>query len=371
MMIPEAGPPDGGITETRILYVSYPLLTVSSSSAGGAEQVLWTLEREMHARGAHTTVAASGGSNVSGKLFSTGEPCHRPDDFERRNREHQDKIIDLVHRSAKSPDAFDLIHDMSGSFWTRAAELEMPVLATLHLPRHFYSEDYFQNLAPNVSFNSVSQSQARSFAHLPQMIGVVPNGIALEKFSPHLGPREGLLWLGRVCEEKGPHLALDIAANAGMAITIAGKVYPFSYHQQFFEREIQPRLRANPKALWIDSPSQELKCELLRRATALLGASLVDETSSLVAMEAAACGTPVIAFRRGALPEVVKHGVTGFLVKDIADAARALARLTEISSLECIQHARKNFSASAMADGYEQLYAALLSRRPQRVLNTA
>ena len=370
MTIPNAGPPDRRITGTRILYVSYPLLTVSSSSAGGAEQVLWTLEHEMHARGALTTVAASAGSNVSGELFSSGEPCSRNDGLECRNREHQDKIIDLVRRREESPQAFDLIHDMSGSFWTRGHEIETPILATLHLPRHFYSDDYFQNLAPNVSFNCVSDSQARSFADISRMVGVVPNGIALGKFTPNIGPRKGLLWLGRVCEEKGPHIALDVAASAGMPITIAGKVYPFSYHQQFFEREIQPRLGANPNATWIDSPSQEVKCNLLRDASGLLITSLVDETSSFVAMEAAACGTPVVALRRGALPEVVEDGVTGFLVKGLADAVRALSRLAEISSLECVRSAHANFSASAMAEGYEQLYAAVLSRS-QRVLNTA
>jgi glycosyltransferase involved in cell wall biosynthesis len=356
--------PDDPISRSslRILYVAYPLLTVSECSAGGAEQVLWTLEREMASRGALTTLAASAGSRVSGKLFSTGDPCSRNDDFDRRNREHQDKIMELVRQRRDKGEPFDLIHDMSGSFWTRASEIDVTVLSTLHLPRHFYPAEHFDNVAGNVSFNCVSESQARSFPGLEQMIGVAPNGIALDRFLPGEGSRNGLLWLGRICEEKGPHVALDIAAHSGMPIVLAGQVYPFSYHQQFFEHVIEPRLRKNPNATWIDSPSDDLKRKLLRESAALLVTSLVDETSSLVAMEAAASGTPVIAFRRGALPEVVQHGVTGFLVDDVAGAAEALWRLDQISSATCARIAHERFSAATMADAYARLYAQLLAQ---------
>ncbi len=220
---------------TRVLYVAYPLLTVSAESAGGAEQVLWTLEHEMARRqigqmNVLTTVAASAGSRVSGELFSTGEPCTQPDDYDRRRTEHEDKVVALVRQRAHEGKPFELIHDMSGSFWRRAAEVEIPVLATLHLPRSFYPPESFENISPNVSFSCVSLSQSRSFADLDTKLGVVPNGIALENFGPDLRPmrnriwatRKGLLWLGRICEEKAPHLALEIAERAGLPITIAG-----------------------------------------------------------------------------------------------------------------------------------------------------
>jgi glycosyltransferase involved in cell wall biosynthesis len=346
----------------HILYISYPLLTVSESSAGGAEQVLWTLEREMNRRGARTTVAASAGSRVSGEVFSTGEPCSETDDFERRNREHQDAIIELVRQRTLEGRPFDFVHDMSGSFWTRAAEIEAPVLGTLHLPRHFYPAAHFENLPANVSFNCVSQSQARSFSGLKRLIGVVPNGIALDRFLPGQGERHGLLWLGRICEEKGPHLALDVAAQAALPIVIAGQVYPFSYHQQFFAREIEPRLRTNSSATWIDCPSDELKRKLLRESAALLITSQVNETSSLVAMEAAASGTPVIAFKRGALPEIVKDGVTGFVVADMGKAVKALKQIERISWKDCVRHAQTHFSSAKMADDYQQLYGLLMQR---------
>src|SRR6476620_3381893 len=150
----------------RILYVAYPLLTVTDESAGGAEQVLWALEREMMERemtrcemarrSVLTAVAASAGSRVSGELFSTGEPCTRSDDYERRRNEHEERVVEFVRQRARKGNAFNLIHDHSGSFWKRAAEVDTDVLATLHLPRSFYPAENFNDVPPNVSFNCVS-----------------------------------------------------------------------------------------------------------------------------------------------------------------------------------------------------------------------
>jgi glycosyltransferase involved in cell wall biosynthesis len=348
----------------RILYVAYPLLQVHNESAGGAEQILWTLEREMARSGVQTTVAASAGSRVSGELFSTGEPCTQPDDYERRRVEHEDRVVDFVRQRARQGEAFDLVHDHSGSFWKRAAEIDTPVLATLHLPRSFYPAGSFDDVPANVSFNCVSDSQARSFVDLDAAASVVPNGIALDCFQTigniaRNDDRRGLLWLGRICEEKAPHLALDIARRAGLPITLAGQVYPFSYHQQYFDREIAPQLRDMPNARFVSAPSAELKRRLLREAQALLITSLAEETSSLVAMEAAASGTAVIAFRRGAHAEVVREGVTGFLVDGSEQAVFALQNLSSISPKICVQYAQKNFSAAKMAERYSALYKQL------------
>lgn len=347
----------------RILYAAYPLLTVSEDSAGGAEQVLWTLEREISRRGATTTVAASSGSRVAGELFATGDPCTRLDDFERRNCQHHDRIVEFVNRCARQRERFALVHDMSGSFWTRAAEVDVPVLATLHLPRQLYPAQFFENVAANVTFNFVSEAQARTFGSLGgDRPAVISNGIALDRFAPNLGRehRSGLLWLGRICEEKGTHLAIEIACQASMRITIAGQVYPFSYHQRYFDNVVAPRLSAMPDAEFVGPVSRQEKNRLLCGAKALLITSQVAETSSLVAMEAAASGTPVIAFRHGALVEVVRDGTTGLLVDGVEEAVQALHRIDEITSTACARHARDHFSSEVMAAKYLKLYADVL-----------
>ena len=361
---------DHNVAGRRILYVAYPLLTVSEDCAGGAEQILWTLEREVRRRGAETTVAASSGSSVGGELYATGDPCRQLDDFDRRNRQHQHRVVELVRERDRQGRPFDLIHDMSGSFWEQAAEVESPLLATLHLPRSYYPAGAFEDIADNVVFNFVSRAQASAFAHLGLEGGeVIVNGIVLDHFNPNLrDERKGLLWLGRICEEKAPHLALEIARQASLPIALAGQVYPFSYHQRYFASEIAPLLNAVPGASFVPSPSHDEKCSLLCQAQALLLTSQVDETSSLVAMEAAASGTPVIAFHRGALAEVVRDGLTGFLADGVEEAVAALRHVKEVQPEACVRHARENFSSQAMADKYLRLYSRISRRRDETTM---
>jgi glycosyltransferase involved in cell wall biosynthesis len=338
-----------------ILFVAYPMLPVSDSSCGGAEQMLWSLERELARRGVATAVAASEGSSVRGELLSTGAAPGEPDRFELRQREHSEKVVRFCHQRS-----FALLHDKSGHFWRHAARLRCPVLATLHLPRSFYPPELFDSVAANVFFNCVSETQAGGFRDLSNFLGVVANGIALERFTFAAAKQDYLLWMGRICPEKGTHLALDAARQLGMKLVVAGSVYPFSWHRQYFEREVRPRLAtAGSKAEFVESPPFAQKLELLGQARALLIPTLAPETSSLVAMEAMACGTPVVAFANGALPEVVSDGKAGFLVNDFDEMVNAVRRVESIDPLECRAHVEARFNASRMADGYQRLYATI------------
>ena len=324
--------------------------------------MLWALERELRTRGHQTVVAATDGSRVSGALFATGAPASAPDQFAARDQEQTQRITEWL--SSDGAPHFDLIHDMSGSFWRHADHMPSPVLATLHLPRSLYLPDSFLRIPENVSFNCVSVSQLKTFSDLPRVLAYVPNGIALERFPLSEVPLEGreyVLWLGRICEEKGTHVALDVAYEAGQRIIVAGQIYPFLYHQKYFAREIIPRLkRAGANARFVNSPSFAEKLDLLRNARALLVTSLVDETSSMVAMEAGACGTPVYGFRRGALPEVVAEAVNGRLFDAQNQLTQALRQNCEINSGRCRKFAEENFSAGRMVGQYEQIYTKIL-----------
>jgi glycosyltransferase involved in cell wall biosynthesis len=346
----------------RVLYIAYPLLPVTEHSAGGAEQVLWTLERAVHGSGQTTVVAASEGSQISGELFVTGAAPEELDQIELRAAEQTRRILDWLLSGAVAD--FNIIHDMSGGFWQHAAHVDIPVLATLHLPRSLYTGVDFSNVPQQVAFNCVSQSQMNEFRDLPRLTRAVQNGIALDRFESTPLPqdaREYFLWLGRICEEKGTHTALDVAHAARAKLIIAGAVYPFLYHQKYFAREVIPRLkRAGSQAKYIERPAFAEKVDLLRNARALLITSDISETSSIVAMEAAACGTPVVALRRGALADVVADGITGILVNGAEEMIAALPRVHGIDPAKCREYAEQHYPAEQMTCSYNDLYRKLI-----------
>jgi glycosyltransferase involved in cell wall biosynthesis len=334
------------------------MLPVSDASCGGAEQMLWTLERELARRGHKTAVAACEHSRVAGELIVTGEAPTRSDAFDFRAAEHSRRVICAVREGE-----FDLVHDKSGFFWRHAKEIDVPVLATLHLPRSFYPEELFESVFENLQFNCVSESQAQQFAKVPGMSGVVPNGIAIERFPYEPNKSDYVLWLGRICPEKAPHLAMDAAEHAGVRLVMAGQVYPFSWHREYFDKEVKPRLeRAREMVHWVGTPAFEEKVSLLAKARAVLLPTLAPETSSLVAMEAMACGTPVIAFPGGALPEIVQHGMTGYLVEDFREMAERISDVNRLWPEEARSIAVGNFSAEIMANAYEAIYQEIASQ---------
>lgn len=340
----------------RLLLVAYPLLPVSEASAGGAEQILFTLERELIARGWKTEVAACAGSVVSGELMATGTAPKVLDGFAEREREHAKRVVE-----ACASREFALVLDHSGHFFRHvfrnAARVRGCVLATLHLPRALYDEQAFENLADNVYFNCVSDSQRAEFTDLPRMLGVVRNGIAMERFAL-AGRKSGyVLWLGRVCPEKAPHLAIEAAKLAGLPIVVAGQVYPFRWHEDYWEQMVKPMIDGD-RVRWVPLPSFAEKTKLLREARALLVTSQVAETTSLVALEAMASGTPVIAFGAGALTEVVPKG-TGFIVGGVEEMAAACRKASDIRALDCRAWVARQYSARAMTDGYEALITEL------------
>ena len=359
-------------TVRHILYVAYPLLPVTNESCGGAEQMLAVVESEMAERGHVTTIAACAGSQGAWAVFATGCETTVPDQFVDRNSEHEARVLELIRRTGGATPTFDLIHDKSGSFWQRARECNVPVLATLHLPRHFYAPDSFANLPPNLYFNCVSDAQRETFRDVPRMLGAVRNGVRVSDFRFTSAKENYLLWMGRICEEKGAHLAIDVAQRTGLPLALAGQVYPFSYHQQYYNAQVRPHLgNGKPVISFFETPTHDKKVRLLANARALLVPSLVDETSSLVAMEAMACGTPVVGFRRGAIPEVVIDCVTGFVVDSAEEMAEAVWKTDEINPHACRVHVEANHSATRMAEEYERLYERVLALERKRLARAA
>ena len=236
---------------------------------------------------------------------------------------------------------------------------KVKVLATLHLPPDWYPESIFQLPRAQFKMNCVSSSQYANCPASPHLLQPIPNGVDLDKLKIRAPRKENFaLCLGRICPEKGFHFALDAAHRANMPLRLAGQVFPYQSHIEYFDREILPRLDEQRRFLGPASFAE--KKLLLARAKCLVIPSTVAETSSLVAMEALACGTPVVAFRAGALPEIVQHGRTGFIVDSVEAMSDALRQVDSLDSNACRTEAKIRFSAGAMAASYMDLYDTLI-----------
>ena len=331
-----------------VLSVGYPLLPVSVHSAGGAEQILALLERSLVQGGHRSLVVAAEGSVVCGELIAT--PAANGE-MTGEVRQEAQKAHRLAIEETLEKYEVDLIHFHGLDFYAYLPDCSVPKLATLHLPLDWYPDEIFE--LPHVQLNCVSQMQARS-APCRKRVFVVPNGIDTEKFCANCAHTGPLLWLGRICPEKGVHLALEVAHQLNLPLTVAGPVHAYREHRDYFRECVEPLL--DDQRQWVGAVDMKQKASLLAHARALLVPSLVSETSSLVAMEAISSGTPVIAFCSGALPEVVEDGVTGFIVEDQAQMAEAIGRLDEVSPLTCRTRAVARFSMERMIAEYMKLY---------------
>lgn len=340
----------------KILSVAFPFAPVGPDTAGGAEQVLSTLDRGLVAAGHRSVVVAQEGSEVAGELVSVPASHGTLDEALRRRVRTAVRCLVEEHLHRES---FDLVHYHGLDFADYLPAWGPPALETLHLPPSWYPPEA---LAPreNLTLCCVSRAQRRALPPAAGEAVVVPNGVDLDLFRPVRRPEElgeHLLALGRICPEKGFHLALDAARAAGRPMVLAGAVFPYAEHRRYHREQVVPRL--DRRRRFLGAVGVERKPDLLRRARALLVPSLAQETSSLVAMEALASGTPVVAFPAGALPEVVDDGHTGFLVANAREMAEAVPRVDRLDRQACRRAAEERFGADRMVRSYLELYDRL------------
>lgn len=342
-----------------VLSVAYPLAPVGPDAVGGAERVLSAIDRALVAAGHRSLVLAAEGSATAGDLIPFRLPRGPLDDLavasvRRRYAEAIRALLVLTRGNV------DVVHLHGVDFASYLPPPGPPVLATLHLPPSWYPAAAFQPARPGTYLHCVSAAQRRACPPGARLLAEVPNGVDLSVFRPReTGDEDGdfALALGRICPEKGFHLALDAAARAGVPMRLGGKVFPYPEHERYYAREIAPRL--SPERRFLGPLGRDETARLLAGARCLLVPSLAPETSSLVAMEALASGTPVVAFRAGALPEIVEDGRTGFLVDGVEEMAAAIARAGEIDRRACRAAAEERFAEERMTAGYLRLYERL------------
>jgi glycosyltransferase involved in cell wall biosynthesis len=354
----------------RIAQVAPPLETVPPTRYGGTERVVSTLTEELVRRGHDVTLFASGDSHTTARLVPTVERA-----LWHRNPAYEDlapfwavtlgAVWDQV-------DQFDVIHSHLDYFGFPMARACRPTtVTTLHGRLDLPQLEPVYRAFCDVPLVSISQTQRKPASHA-NWVGNVYHGIDMDQFSCRAGAGSYLVFLGRISPEKGLDVAIRVARRAGYSIKIAARE-PLRERDDsnarrdadYYQHVIQPLLR-EPGVEMIGQVGGRDKGTLLREAAALLFPIQWPEPFGLVMIEAMACGTPVVAFRNGSVPEVIDDGLTGWIVDTEDDMVAALDRLGELDRTRCRAEAEKHFSSQVMAEAYEAIYLRLIRQRQEQ-----
>ncbi len=341
----------------RIALVAPLFESIPPAMYGGTERVVANLGKELTRQGHRVTTYGSGDSHVAGTLIPV---CERS----LRLSQSVDSIAhhilqnELVFRDAGQ---YDMIHFHNGYLhMSGARRCKTPSVTTFHgrldLPDLKGLAAEFADL-PLVS---ISVAQRKPLARM-NWVDTVYNGIAASAFSFRESAGEYLLFLGRISPEKRPDRAIEIAARADRRLIIAAKVDVAD--REYFEGRIKPLL-SRPGIEFIGEVNEAEKGELLRGAAGLLFPIDWPEPFGLVMIEAMACGTPVIAFNNGSVPEVMQDGISGYVVESVDQAVEAVRKLPQINRPGVRSYFEKRFTAECMAGGYLRVYRQVLERSP-------
>ena len=320
---------------------------------GPWENVTSLLTEGLVACGHDVTLFATADSQTSATLHGV---C--PQGYE-ENRALIPKVWECLHISElfEHADEFDIIHNHFDYLpLTYSSLTPTPLVTTIHGFSSPGILPVYQKYNGRVFYVSISDSD-----RAPQLdyIKTIHHGIDITQFDFQPNADDTLLFFGRIHPDKGTRQALDIARASGKQLILAGIIQDQAYYDQFIAPHID-----DDKVIYIGSVGPDQRNRLLGRAGALLHPIQFDEPFGLSVIESMACGTPVIAFGRGSMPEVIQNGKSGFLVKTVAEAVEAVARIDTIERAYCRRRVEKHFTAERMVREYIQVYEMILQDRP-------
>lgn len=337
--------------------IAPPWFELPPTAYGGTEAVVADLVNQLADRGHHVILIGAGQHRTKAAEFYPiydQPPSHRlgaalPEVFHGAGAA---KVLRTMQ--------VDLVHDHSLAGPLLAAGRSVPTVVTMHGPVTGELGEYYTHLAGDIDVVAISAAQRGLNPDL-NWAGTVHNAIDVATFPFRDRKDDYLLWLGRFCDDKGAHLAIDLARSAGRRIVLAGKLNE-PEEKEYFAREVAPRL--GPDAEYVGEADATRKRELFAGARALLFPIQWDEPFGMVMIEAMACGTPVIAYARGSMPELIDHGHTGLLVADIDEAVAATTAAAELDRCAIRRAAIERFDVSVMVDKYVAAYRRILHGEP-------
>jgi glycosyltransferase involved in cell wall biosynthesis len=350
----------------RIALLAAPMTSVPPVAYGGTERVVAALATELSRRGHQVTVFASGDSWVEAEVEPVVPQALWGTGYQGDVSAH---MLRAVARCWSQADRFDLIHShVEGFGFLLARHAAVPVLSTLHGRLDAVGMPELIDEFGDIPLVAISESQRR-WAPDANWAGVVHNGLALADMPQAPEPDGYLLFVGRVAAEKGIEDAITLARRARMPLKIVAKVHDITEHA--LHRQITESLTSDDQVEFLGELPPSARDPLYARARATLMLGAWPEPFGLVAIESMACGTPVIARRAGALPEILRHGTDGYLVDDVVEAELAVAMVDRLDRSGIRASAIERFSAARMTDAYEKIYRRLLRSEPAERPSTA
>ncbi len=340
----------------RIAHVAPPFERVPPLAYGGTERVVHELVTELDRRGHALTTFASGDSEVPGRLFVTVERALRPDGY---TGDPMPYMLATMRSVLDHALEFDLIHShLEWASLLLARVSPVPVVSTFHGRLDFpWATAAFRDPPPGLV--AISANQASTHPDVPWTI--VHNGLTLTDVPFERRRGDAMCFVGRVAAEKGIVEALEVAKLVGRPLRIAAKVAPSGPERDYYEAVFEPALKAaGDDAEFLGELTEHDRNELFAESFVSLMPGAWPEPFGLVAIESLACGTPVIARRIGALPEIIREGVDGFFGDDVTQMAFKVEGAADLDRAAIRESVLDRFSAERMTDGYEALYRRML-----------
>ncbi len=363
-MTSKEGDSSGIFIPLKIAMVVPPWYELPPSGYGGIELICAALVDGLHARGHDVTVFGAGArTGTAARFVSTlGEPQYP------RLGEGMPDALHAARVSRLLADAqFDVVHDHSLCGPLSAGQRSAPTVVTVHGPADSELGDYYAALGEQIHLVAISEAQRQ---RRPEMnwAATIHNAINPAQFIPAHSPDGPVVWLARFCPDKGPDLAIKACRAAGLPLVLAGKCSEPA-EKRYLDEVIRPMLGSDTEL--IVNGDRATTNRLLTGARCLIMPICWEEPFGMVMIEAMASGTPVVALRRGSVPEVVRHGTSGWICDDPADLPAALLRVGELTPDACVAQARSAFGADRMARRYERVYLQAIAkgrraRRPAR-----